>query len=509
MQGNPIHGISDINKCFNIYEYFEIFAIFDILKSFISIENVRKTIINLVIPAFFLLLQSCANQQPPGGGDEDKTPPKVSIISPKPGSVNFRGNSLVFEFDEYIDRRSFQDAFRMSPQVKGDIEFSWGAKDVEVRFPKDLEKIDANKTFVVNISTALKDIRGNSTGEAVNFAFSTGSRIDMGGVKGKVYNNDKKITSVYVYDMNKSYDPTLNIPDYFTESSAEGDYTLTNMSPGKYRIISIIDEDRNLLFTSERESFGVLPYDVDVKDSVTLQNVNFYMKLVASAQTTAPELDVAKYFKDSLGIVSASIEYNSSVVLPDQSIFIYFARNKPTREEFTQNLKVTDENGTAERMVFNWKNDSLVEIFSQNHFASNRKYSINFPFKTENDSIYRFSLPFRTVSVNSFGEMKGSVSTTYPEIVIPEQIVKIELEARALVPMLKYSFDSRDTVFAYKNILEANYDLFSYIDKNNNSGYDFGYPFPFEYSEPFYIYPGTINIKGGWVVENVNISFVR
>ncbi len=64
-------------------------------------------------------------------------------------------------------------------------------------------------------------------------------------------------------------------------------------------------------------------------------------------------------------------------------------------------------------------------------------------------------------------------------------------------------------MFSYKNILEANYNLFSYVDKNNNSAYDHGYPFPFDYSEPFYIYPGTINIKGGWTVENVNISFVR
>ncbi len=480
------------------------------MKSYLSIENVRTAIIKLVILMIFAGFYSCANQQPPGGGEEDKTPPKVRIISPKPSTINYTGNSLIFEFDEYIDRRSFQDAFRMSPQIKGDIEFSWGTKDVEVRFPKDLQKIDPNKTFVVNISTALKDIRGNSIGEAVNFAFSTGSIIDMGGVQGKVYNSNNKITSaIYAYDLSKDYDPTKNIPDYFTESNAEGSYTLTNLSPGRYRIISLIDDDKNLLFTSERESYGVLPYDVDVKDSVTSGNVNFYMKLLATSQTVAPELDATKYFKDSVGIVFTSIEYNSLTVLPDQSIFIFFSRYKPTREDFTNSLKITDENGTGDRVVFNWKNDSLVEVFSANHFASNRKYNITFPLKTVNDSVYNFSLQFRTVSVNSFGDMKGTVSSTYTDFALTDQIVKIELEARTLIPILKYSFDSRDTVFTYKNILEANYNLFSYVDKNNNSTYDHGYPFPFDYSEPFYIYPNTINIKGGWTVENVNISFVR
>ncbi|HWA05560.1 MAG TPA: hypothetical protein VG961_03355, partial [Ignavibacteria bacterium] len=250
-------------------------------------------------------------------------------------------------------------------------------------------------------------------------------------------------------------------------------------------------------------------YDVDVLDSATITNADLNMKLLGTGETIPPELDITKYFKDSLNIVYTSIEYNSLTVLPDQSIFIFFNRHKPTRENFTQNLKITDENGTPERVVFNWKNDSLVEVFSANRFASNRKYNITFSLKTGIDTTYNFSLPFRTVSVNSFGELKGRVSSEYTEFVITDQPVKIELTAPTLVPILKYSFESRDTVFAYKNILDASYNLFSFIDKNNNSAYDYGNPFPFEYSEPCIFYPTPINIKGGWVVENVNINFVR
>ena len=479
------------------------------MKKFQSIENVRNLITLVVILMVFAGFYSCANQQPPGGGDEDKTPPKVKIITPKPNSVNFRGNTISFEFNEYIDRRSFQDAFRTSPQVKGDIEFAWGTKDVEVKFPKDLDKIDANKTFVVTVSSALKDIRGNAITEPFSFAFSTGSRIDMGAISGKVYGAGKNVTSVFAYDLSKSYDPTLNLPDYSTETNTEGSYTLTNMQAGRYRVLAVIDDDRNLLYTGERESFGVLPYDVDVLDSATKTNADLNIKLIGAVETIQPELDVTKYFKDSLNIVYTSIEYNSLTVLPEQSIFIFFNRYKPTREYFTQSLKITDENGTPERVVYNWKNDSLVEIFSANRFASNRKYNITFPLKTGIDTIYNFSLQFRTVSMNSFCELKGRVSSEYTEFVITEQPVKIELTAPTLIPILKYGFESRDTVFAYKNILDASYSLFSYIDKNNNSAYDYGNPFPFDYSEPFVFYPTPINIKGGWVVENVIINFVR
>jgi hypothetical protein len=58
-------------------------------------------------------------------------------------------------------------------------------------------------------------------------------------------------------------------------------------------------------------------------------------------------------------------------------------------------------------------------------------------------------------------------------------------------------------------MLESEYSLFSYVDINNNSEFDYGYPFPFEYSEPFFIYPQRLNIKGGWTVENVSVNFIK
>jgi hypothetical protein len=457
----------------------------------------------------FTLVFGCANQQPPGGGEEDKIPPKVKIISPKPNSLNFRGNSIAFEFNEYVDRRSFQDAFRISPRVEGEIEYDWGRKDVEVIFPMSLNKIEANKTFVVNINSSLKDIRGNALTEPLSFAFSTGAVIDMGEVKGTVYNNNNKTAVILAYKLDWSYDPTKNIADYVTETNAEGKYALTNLSPGRYRIIAIIDEDRNLLFTSERESFGVLPFDADVKDSASLSNINFYLKDITAEILSRPELDYTKYFKDSLQIVFSSIESGSRTVLPEQSIFLFFNKLKPAREDFISSFKLADENGTPERVVFNWKNDSLVEIFSADKFASNRKFNLSFKLKTIKDTVYNYSLDFRTASVNSFGEMKGVINSGYTDYNIFDYPIKIEMEAKEIIPMLIYNFETRDSVFGFRNILDAEYGLFAFIDKNNNSAYDFGYPFPLEYSEPFYIYPQTLNIKGGWTVENVVINFVK
>jgi hypothetical protein len=474
-------------------------------------ESSRQLLYIYAVIVITVFLSGCANQQPPGGGEEDKTPPKVKIISPKPNSTDFRGNSIILEFSEYVDRRSFQDAFRISPYIKDDIEYNWGGKEVEIVFPTELHKIEPNKTFVINISTTLMDIHGNSITEPVSLAFSTGPKIDMGGIQGTAYNINKKISAVFAYRIDGSsvYDPTKNIPDYLTETSAEGSYKLTNLAEGRYRLITVVDEDRNLLFTSERESYGVLPYDVDVKDSIIAMNVNFYMYDITKKDVAQPELDYTKYFKDSLNIIYTSVENGSNIVLPEQSIFIFFNAYKPERGDFVNSFKITDENGSTERPVFNWKNDSLVEVFSQNRFASNRKYNISFDIKTLNDSIYKFNLGFRTVSINSFGDLKGRISANYDDLSIFSNPVRIELTTDKIVPALRYNFDVMDSVFTFKNILEAEYELFAYIDKNNSSIYDYGFPYPFEFSEPFYIYPQPISIKGGWTVENVPVNFIK
>jgi len=268
-------------------------------------------------------------------------------------------------------------------------------------------------------------------------------------------------------------------------------------------MIALLDDDRNLLYTSDRESYGTLPFDISLSDSTSLKEINFNLKLVNSPGDSA--VDYTKFHKDSLGIVYTNIENNSKTVLPDQSIFIFFNKYKPLRESFGNSLRIADENNVPEKVVFNWKNDSLVEVFPANRFAMNKGYNLTFRINTNGDSIYDYRLYFRTVNNNSFGEMKGSIESTYETT--DTYPVKMELSAINVVPYLKYSFDVSDTVFSFINILEASYTLFAYIDKNHNGVYDYGNPFPFEYSEPFYAYPQQLGIKGGWTVENVIIKF--
>ena len=94
--------------------------------------NTAKILIIFTALYIFAYFAGCANQQPPSGGEDDKMPPKIKYLYPRPNTVNFKGSEITLEFDEYVDRRSFIDAFFVTPKPKGGIEYDWSGKEVTV-----------------------------------------------------------------------------------------------------------------------------------------------------------------------------------------------------------------------------------------------------------------------------------------------------------------------------------------------------------------------------------------
>ena len=57
--------------------------------------------------------------------------------------------------------------------------------------------------------------------------------------------------------------------------------------------------------------------------------------------------------------------------------------------------------------------------------------------------------------------------------------------------------------FSFKNILPGVYKLWLYYDENNNNQYDFGWPQPIKYSEQFYFYTDSLNLRPRWEVTDI------
>jgi uncharacterized protein (DUF2141 family) len=72
----------------------------------------------------------------------------------------------------------------------------------------------------------------------------------------------------------------------------------------------------------------------------------------------------------------------------------------------------------------------------------------------------------------------------------------------------RYSVNIPDTgKYMFENVVEGQYALKCFRDRDNNGKYSFGNPYPFIPSERFALYPDTIKVRARWPVEGVNIRF--
>ena len=102
-------------------------------------------------------------------------------------------------------------------------------------------------------------------------------------------------------------------------------------------------------------------------------------------------------------------------------------------------------------------------------------YTLSFNLTLQDGKTYQHKISFKTASSNFFGDVSGSIILTD---LLP---VVIKLESKDVKPPVVYSFQLQDTLFHLRKILENDYSLFAYVDKNSNGVYDFGNPYPFEY----------------------------
>lgn len=447
---------------------------------------------------------SCANQLPPSGGDDDKTPPKIISVYPKDNSINFKDSKLKFRFDEYVDRRSFEESFFISPKPNGGYEFDWSGKEVEVEFPGQLDK---NKTYVVIIGKDLKDIRGgNSIASPVSVAFSTGSKIDKGNISGTVFSDNNERVKILAYlkagKTEDSLNPERNIPDYILQVSPEGSYAFTNLPEGEYRLFAVSDEDRNNLFDKDLDKIAILPDDYKLsKDSNEIRGLNFLLKDFELKKNGKEFLNQLK--GDTLNYIYSNISNGDKNIPPDYRFYFYFKNTSLKKADMVNNFSISDTvSGKSYRLVFNWLNDSLLEVFSTEKFSFSSVLKLSIDL-TNTGKKYLYERIFSVAGRNSFGKISGKIISD--EKILPPVFVNLYNKDNKFISYTAKITDS--SMFAFNEVLEGSYILFSFADENNDGKPDKGNYYPFKPSEKFIIYDKELKVKGGWNVENVFIEF--
>lgn len=447
---------------------------------------------------------SCANQLPPSGGEDDKSPPEIISVSPEHGKLNFRGNAVIFKFNEYVDRRSFEESFYISPKPKGEMKFNWSGKEVEVVFQGNFEK---NRTYVITIGKELKDVRGsNNTGSAYSIAFSTGSKLDKGRISGRIYSDMFDKVKILAYILKEGSagnpDPSRIPADFIAQPDESGSFAFTNLPEGKFVLYAITDEDRNNLFDKDFESVSLLNNSVLLKsDTSVIQHADFLFR------SPLPDRSGKEFLKelyaDNSGNISSNISGNGIVIPADYRFYFYFRNNSYSKSEIVNNFSLSDSSkGIVYKPVFNWINDSLLEVFSTDKFSYSSELSLKIDLSGRKNNVY-FSVKLKTADKNSSGTVSGKITGGItPEF--PVFVFLINKDNK----FISYSRKLTDTAdFRFTDVFEGNYILFTFSDKNDNGTYDTGNIEPFADPEIFRFYEKEIKVKGNWTTDNLFITY--
>lgn len=201
--------------------------------------------------SLLVFLGSCATPTQPTGGPPDRTPPKVVETRPANGSVNFRGEEIRFSFDQYVDRESFERAFRIDPVAGIRYEVKWSGKSARVQFE---EALPDSTTLIFTIGTDFSDTNRNRLSQPFVLALSTGDRIDEGEIQARLLDGEtgrgKADAFVFLYREPVDLDTAAS---YVAQSDTSGQVQFSYLAGGRYKAFYVDDRNQNRRWEPERE----------------------------------------------------------------------------------------------------------------------------------------------------------------------------------------------------------------------------------------------------------------
>ena len=210
----------------------------------------RKYYIYLWMVLAALCLRACANKGiGPQGGPKDTTPPEILNVTPANGSVNFSGNTIVIQCNEYLQMKDAANQVLMSPpQRRAPIVKALGKK-VVVTFEEPLRD---STTYLIDFGKSICDLNEGNPIESYAYAFSTGSEIDTLQMSGVL---------VHAENLNPMSDVLIGLHDDLRDSAflnkvfvsiartdEKGHFTLRNLHAGKYHIYALNDISKDYVY---------------------------------------------------------------------------------------------------------------------------------------------------------------------------------------------------------------------------------------------------------------------
>jgi hypothetical protein len=202
------------------------------------------TLFVLVLITQALSLQRCATPTAPSGGARDTIGPQLVEEETTPNfQTNFFPEVIELTFDEWVELDQKQQILISPPLELGPDNRPVLRKRTLV-IPFDGLTLRDSVTYVVNIGSAIKDLNEGNPTENLRFVFATGPVLDSAKVSGVLvddYSGEPLENATFtLYDNLADTAVYSTNPTYFAQTDKEGNFTVFNVRPGRYRAVALV-----------------------------------------------------------------------------------------------------------------------------------------------------------------------------------------------------------------------------------------------------------------------------
>ncbi len=466
----------------------------------------------LVLAAAITLLESCANIVPPTGGPRDTIPPLPVSINPDDSTLNFKGERIVLNFNEYVQLGELQKNLVVSPTPKVPPIVTARLKTVTIRIKDTLQP---NTTYVLDFGKAIQDINESNPLTGFRYIFSTGSWLDSLELGGKVTLAETGRTdSTLVVMLHTSLEDSAvanERPRYYTRVDSSGQFLFRNLAPGTYALYALKDEGGSLRYLSPSQLFAFAGDPITLSGPLPPVELLAYTEPDTATKPKATTPPAAPTSRRQARLAAQEEEqdkrlrYTSSLEAGAHDVLKPFTISfpEPLKSFDSTKLRFTDASFqpiTGYRLLMDTGNKVITIDYT---WPLEQEYALVFEKGMAEDSagkgiLRSDTLKFRTMKESEYGSIKfriANVDTTLKPVL---QLVQND--------KVLYSYPIRGRDLLIPRFRPAEFELRVLFDTNGNGIWDPGVFFGQKRQpERVRAIGKKVNIKGNWDNE-IDIS---
>jgi uncharacterized protein (DUF2141 family) len=464
------------------------------VEQYLSMKKFFTFLITILLLQQTVMQSGCAHIVPPAGGERDSIPPIPVKSSPIDSMLNFSGNKVTIEFNEFIELDNPFENVILSPNPAKQPQVESRLRTITIKLK---DSLSPNTTYSIDFGKAIKDINEGNVLRDFKFIFSTGNTIDTKELYGKVILAETgKTDSTLIVSLYKRTDDSAVAklkPFYYTRVKGDGSFRFTNLPEGQFAVYALKDINGNKQYDQKTELFAFLNEAVSITDSTLPVTLYAYAEEKDKPRTVTPPVSARQekklQFQTSLEnrrqSLIAPLEFNFSLPLKFfDSTKILFTDS--SNRAITNYTWAKDSTGKKITLEYNWQPSMVYKLFVQKDFASDTLGNQ----LTQNDT-----LEFTAKREEDY----GSLRLKFDNLNLQRNPVLQFIQQDKVIK----SFAITQTVWMEKLFNPGEYDLRVLFDDNKNGTWDAGNFFGL-HKQPEKVLPIEIKItiKPNWENEN-------